>query len=253
MRIVACCAPLWRITFVAPSRTVQASTASTCRRQRDLRVDGLRLDARRLERHPRARQLARQRRAAIAGDRLADLARAPRATTSCRSAICCDASSGWSGSSRPASWAFSAISDRLWPSRSCRSRAKRSRSSATQSARSSSPVAFSSRVRTAPRSGHEHADRDDGEHGRHERVPAHAKHGAVTGDPERRGHHDRQRRPHREQHPDGRDEVHEQREEFGAPPISSAIAIAEQRAQHEQNRAVAVPQTRNGAGGRIER
>ena len=29
MRIVACCAPLWRITFVAPSRTVQASTAST--------------------------------------------------------------------------------------------------------------------------------------------------------------------------------------------------------------------------------
>ena len=42
---------------------------------------------------------------------------------------------GRSGSSRPASSALSAITDRLWPSRSCRSRAKRRRSSATASSR----------------------------------------------------------------------------------------------------------------------
>lgn len=45
------------------------------------------------------------------------------------SATCRAARSGWSGSIRPASSLLRVITDREWPSRSCRSRASRSRSS----------------------------------------------------------------------------------------------------------------------------
>ena len=86
------------------------------------------------ERHPRALELAVERRLAVAADRVADLARAPGARRASTSAISrARLPRGAPGSSRPASSALSAITDRLWPSRSCRSRAKRSRSWATAS------------------------------------------------------------------------------------------------------------------------
>ena len=73
------CAPLWRITLVVPSRTAQASTAST--------AGGSATSGRRAAASiPAASSAIRapasspdERRAAVAADRVADLARAPRA------------------------------------------------------------------------------------------------------------------------------------------------------------------------------
>ena len=100
------------------------------------------LDPRRVEDDPRVRQLTVEGRLPVAADRLAhggervagdpldvgDLARAR---------------SGSPGSSRPASSLLIAISDRLWPRTSWRSRAIRLRSSATASVASSWRAAWS--------------------------------------------------------------------------------------------------------------
>ena len=62
------------MTFVAASRTVQASTASTVGRQRHRRAVDRRLDAGGVERRARALELGVERGLAVAADRLAHLA-----------------------------------------------------------------------------------------------------------------------------------------------------------------------------------
>ena len=173
MRIVAWRAPLWRITFVAPSRTVQASTASTSGGRVDRRVVEPRLDPGRLERDPRAGELAAP--ASGCGSRRPP--RAPRASAVARhgpAARRCGAPPppGDRGSSRPASCALSAISDRLWPSRSCRSRAKRRRSSATASSASSARACAQLDVRAddAAERDEQHADAQRGRGDRDDRA-----------------------------------------------------------------------------------
>ena len=73
-RIVHFAAPLWRITFVAPSRTAHASTASTSGSSVTLGALSVGFDPGRRERHPRAGELALERRLAVAADREAHLA-----------------------------------------------------------------------------------------------------------------------------------------------------------------------------------
>ena len=79
--------------------------------------------------------------------------RAPRASASrvtvWMSSSSAAARSGSCSSSRAASSLLSAITERLWPSRSCMSRAMRSRSSETASSASSSRAACSSRLARA--------------------------------------------------------------------------------------------------------
>ena len=69
-----CRAPLWRITLVAPSRTAQASTASTSGSSATGDALERGVDPGRRQRHPRALQLTVERRLAVAADRLAHLA-----------------------------------------------------------------------------------------------------------------------------------------------------------------------------------
>jgi hypothetical protein len=71
--IAAWRAPLWRITFVAPSRTAQASTDSASGVECGALGHDAQVDPGRLERHPRPGQLACQRRAPIAVHGLAHL------------------------------------------------------------------------------------------------------------------------------------------------------------------------------------
>ena len=108
-------------------------------RQRHVGTLQVGVDARRQQRHPRALELVDERRPAVAADRLAHLAeRLARDVLDVR-----DVRGRFAGSAAPirsASSAFSAMTDRLWPTRSCRSRAKRRRSSATAS-RATSPRA----------------------------------------------------------------------------------------------------------------
>ena len=74
MRIALWRAPLWRMTLVAASRTVQASTASTSGGSSTSGRSIVVVDARGVERGARARELGVEHRLAVAADRLADLA-----------------------------------------------------------------------------------------------------------------------------------------------------------------------------------
>src|SRR3954452_21438604 len=139
---VTACAPLCRSTLVVASRTTQPSTASTLP-GRGGTADGA------LSAMPAADSAERASASAwaqltwrypLTASRTSASARRAAASTS---AISSRARAGSRSASRPASWLFSAISDRLWPSRSCRSRAKRSRSSATALRASSSRASVS--------------------------------------------------------------------------------------------------------------
>ena len=132
------------MTFVTPSRTTQPSRASapagtggpSCRTSaRDARV-GQR-GAGRLE-------LARQAPAAVAGDRLAHLAERRAADLLDVRGLLLRPAPGPGPTSFLATCAFTTITDRVCPSRSCMSRAKRSRSASTADRASSSLVLRSS-------------------------------------------------------------------------------------------------------------
>ena len=117
---------------------------------------------------------------------------------------------------RRASSLLSAITDRLWPSRSCRSRAMRSRSSATASVASSSRGLAQLAVDAddAAERDHQRPDRDDGQHRRRDRavVVAAAPHPGCPTPSAGRGDH-RGRDAGRQQQARGGGHVDEQRGE----------------------------------------
>ena len=136
-RIAQLRARLWRTTFVVPSRTAQASTASTSGGSDTLPSS---------RRHsiPAASSAARAPESASPSASWRYACTASRTSPSaCRvtSWISPSSSAARAGSRSTSFWAsslFNAITESVWPSRSCRSRAIRRRSSATASRASSS-------------------------------------------------------------------------------------------------------------------